>query len=176
MDGIINQVAQLTDTVCAQQKLIESNERERKERNIIVWGISECSSDPSTLIKDLCKSKLGISDDGICTCKRLGKQKSGSSHPRPILVAFDSVERKQIVMRNRTKLAGTNIFLNYDLTKEQMQKEKELRAIKRMMMKDENFKQKKITIFRGKLWANKELVSETDLQSAGILDMVGLSQ
>ena len=50
-------------------------------------------------------------------------------------------------MKNRAALAGTEIFLNNDLTKEQMLKEKQLRDTKKEMMKHEHFKDKRITVF-----------------------------
>ena len=64
-------------------------------------------------------------------CRRLGTPNKSSSKPRPVLVVFETVEKKQIAMKNRAALAGTEIFLNNDLTKEQMLKEKQLRDIKK---------------------------------------------
>ena len=50
-----------------------------------------------------------------------------------------------------------------------MLKEKQLRDIKKEMMKHEHFKDKRITVFQGNLWADRKLVTETELQAAGLL-------
>ena len=54
------------------------------------------------------------------------QQTSDNNKHRPILVTFaNPAERKQ-VLSNRSKLAGTKIYINFDLTKEQMNEEKDL--------------------------------------------------
>ena len=63
-------------------------------------------------------------------------------------------------------LAGSRIFLYNDLTPDQQAKERELRKKKPFLIKHHNYKDKKITIYKGKLWADRQSISDTDLQSA----------
>ena len=60
---------------------------------------------------------------------------------------------KEIITKKRL-LACTSIFINNDLTKEQMAREKELREKRRKLLKQPEFKDKKIRIYNGKLWEN----------------------
>ena len=136
---------------------------------MIVVGLKESEGSTNSLINSLLENKLDLQDTGVSSCRRLGTPNKSSSKPRPVLVVFDTVEKKRTAMKNRAALAGTEIFLNNDLTKEQMLKEKQLRDIKKEMMKHKHFKDKRITVFRGKLWADRKLVTETELQAAGLL-------
>lgn len=70
-------------------------------------------------------------------------------------------------MKNRRKLAGTAIFINNDLTKDQRALEKNLREKKKFLSQHPTYKEKKITIYKEKLWADHQHISEADLQSLG---------
>ena len=94
----------------------------------------------------------------------MGKAKQGSLHLRLILVVFDSIESKHSVMKN---LAGTNIYVNNDLTKEQLAKDKQLRN-KKHLVGHPNFGSKRITIYRGELCVDGQPISTTDLEMAGL--------
>ena len=63
------------------------------------------------VVHQFLENKMDIPSSCVSHCRRLGKAKHGSSHPRPILVVFDSIESKHSVMKNRKKLAGTNIYI-----------------------------------------------------------------
>ena len=70
-------------------------------------------------------------------------------------------------MQNCKHLAGSRNFINNDLSPDQQAKERELRKKKQFLIKYPNYKDKKITIYRGKLWADRQSISDTELQSAG---------
>ena len=110
-------------------------------------GLKESEGSTNSLINSLLENKLDLQDTGVASCRTLGTPRKNSSNPRPVLVVFDTVEKKLTVMKNHAALAGTEIFLNNDLTKEQILKEKQLRDIKREMMKHEHFKDKRIPYF-----------------------------
>ena len=120
--SIEDQVAQLSDTISSQQRLIEINEREKRERNMIVVGLKESEGSTNSLINSLLENKLDLQDTGVSSCRRLGTPNKSSSKPRPVLVVFDTVEKKRTAMKNRAALAGTEIFLNNDLTKDKCSK------------------------------------------------------
>ena len=167
--GIETQVAHLTETISKQQKIIEMNEREKREKNMIIIGLSEGQHENTEgVVKDLFESKLGVVNAGVASCKRLGKRDLSRPRPRPILVVFDTIDTKRRIMQYRSKLAGTSIFLNNDLTKEQMLKEKNLRKTKKELMNHPSFQGKKITIFKGKLWADKQPLTEDEIQTASL--------
>ena len=117
--SIEDKAAQLSDTISFQQRVIEMNEREKRERNMIVVELKESEGSTNSLINSLLENKLDLQDTGVSSYRRLGTPNKSSSKPRPVLVVFDTVEKKRTAMKNRTALAGTEIFLNNDLTKEQ---------------------------------------------------------
>jgi len=93
-------------------------------------------------ILDLLSSKLGLSNISISQARRLGKRKEAQNKPRPILITLpkshDRSSRpilitlpkshdRSSVVSNCSKLAGYNIYISFDLTKEE---EKRLRDIR----------------------------------------------
>ena len=105
------------------QKALEMNEREKREKNIVIVGLPEkegsCESQVEDLIKE--KLKLNLEDIKISQARRMGRRNTQlqRSSPRLVLVTYESVSSKQLVMRNRRKLAGTAICINNDMTKDQ---------------------------------------------------------
>ena len=65
-------------------------------------------------------------------------------------------------------MAGTNIYVNNDLTKEQLTKDKQLRNLKRQLVKHQDFRSKRITIYRGELCVDGQPISTADLERAGL--------
>ena len=100
------QVAQLSDTISSQQRLIEMNEREKRERNMIVVGLKESEGSTNSLINSLLENRLDLQDTGVSSCRRLGTPNKSNSKHRPVLVVFDTVEKKRTAMKNRAAQAG----------------------------------------------------------------------
>ena len=71
---------------------------------------------------------------------------------------------KATVMKNK-KLASTKIFINNDLTKEQAREDKRQWDIKNRMLQDESYHGKKISIYEGKIYVNRQLADHTSLQA-----------
>jgi len=167
-DSIETQVAHLTRTITKQQKIIEMNEREKREKNVIITGVHENQHENTArVVRELIQTKLEENVD-VSVCKRLGKYEQNRFRPRPILVVLESMEEKRRIMKSRSKLAGTNIFLNNDLTKDQMEREKKLRKLKNDLISHQNFKDKRITIFRDKLYADKQPITEDEIYAASL--------
>ena len=59
-----------------------------------------------------------------------------------------------LVMRKKKLLAGTKVYINNDLTREQMYQEKQLRTKRRELLSQPSFEGTRIRIYKGKLWAN----------------------
>ena len=167
VSAIHDQFENISRTLSYQQRIIETNEKERREKNVVIMGVKESDVDTEVLVKDLMTTKLNLNDVEVTSARRLGKQNETRRHPRPVLVVFDSVDSKRKVMKNRTKLLGSKVFINNDLTPEQRKKEKELRKKKQFLIKHELYRNKNITVYKGKIWADRVQVTDTELESAG---------
>lgn len=151
-------VETITATLSNQQKLLELTERANRAKNIVIVGLDEPDGEENVneRIASLFAEKLELSNISITSSKRLGKKVAPrGSRPRPILVALDSISAKKQVMLNRSKLAGTKIYLNNDLTKTQQEEEQKLRAMRKQLMELPDFRGKRITISNGKLFADR---------------------
>ena len=66
-------------------------------------------------------------------------------------------------MRKKKLLARTKVYINNDFTREEMYQEKQLRVKRRELLSQPSFEGTRISIYRGKLWANGSPI--TDLES-----------
>ena len=127
---IKTQITELATLIENHQKLFETKEHANRASNLVIIGLEESSveDNPTNVVKDFLSNKLNLTNIFIAQARRLGKikQSSNNTKHRPVLVTFsNSAERKQ-VLSNRSKLAGTQIYINFDLTKQQMSEEKQL--------------------------------------------------
>ena len=60
------------------------------------------------------------------------------------------------------------MFINNDLTREQMQAEKQLRETKKKILQHPDYKGKKITIYRNRICVDHSPITEDMLRSAGV--------
>ena len=152
-----------------QQKLIETKERAERANNVVIFGLTEVTERSTHSVKeeisDLFNTKLGQPEVQIVSARRLGRLEQIRSKPRPVLVSLVSFSDKAKVMKNKKKLASTKIFINHDLTKEQAVQEKRLRDIRKHMQQDESYNGKKISVYKGKLYVDRQLVDRTTLQA-----------
>jgi hypothetical protein len=148
-----SQIKQLADTVNNHQNVLELKERANRANNIVITGLQEAqpNEDTSTIVSEFLNSKMGISTVKISHARRLGRRQQPSHRSRPILASFHSYSDNSQVLSKRATLTGSKIFINHDLTKEQMEEEKRLRETK----KNPQFQGKKISIYRSKLWADR---------------------
>ena len=63
-------------------------------------------------VENFLKEKLNVTPPPVAHCRRLGRRDPKSPHPRPLLVAFESLERKMLVMRKKKLSAGTKVYIN----------------------------------------------------------------
>ena len=166
---IKSQITELATSIENHQKLFETKECANRASNL---GLEESSveDNPINIVKDFLSDKLNLTNISIAQARRLGKVKQSSNNTkhRPVLVTFsNSAERKQ-VLSNRSKLAGTQIYINFDLTKQQMNKEKQLREARRRLKQFEKFKDKQISIFHNKLYVDRSPITPDQLRAAGI--------
>ena len=78
------------------------------------------------------------------TVQKTETQKIKQSQPQPILVTLELMDKKRQIMSRKKMLAGTSIYINNDLTKEQMSKEKDFPIKRRQLLELAEFKNKVI--------------------------------
>ena len=164
----ISNAENLQKQVGELQKALERNEREKRDRNIIIVGLEESDENCEKLAESMIEEKLSlkVEDVKMSNVRRIGRRNMQRTYPRPVLVTFESAECKRIVMK---KLAGSGIYLNNDLTKDQRTLEKNLREQRKFLSNHPDYKDKNIllTIYREKLWADRQQVSDVILKSLG---------
>jgi hypothetical protein len=109
----------------------EANDRKQRSKNVMVFGLAECSeaNESENVMKVL--DKIGISRDGTEGFSRVGSKREGVLRPRPIRIKFKSMELKIDALKGAKKLrsAGeefTKVFLSADFTKRQQEEMKKL--------------------------------------------------
>ncbi|XP_037959929.1 uncharacterized protein LOC119689217 [Teleopsis dalmanni] len=101
---------------------------EKKRRNLIVKGMVKEES-LNNAFKKLCNDKLGLYDISIQNT-RLMFEKNNKMN---IVVSLDTTEMAQQVLRSKTKLVGSKIYIERDLSEVQLQKK---RALMQLMSLD----------------------------------------
>ena len=129
---------------------------------MIIVGLNESEMNTETMILSFFEEKLNISPPPLTYTKRLGRKNEESVYRRPLLVAFKTLEGKKLVMKRKKLLAGTSVYINNDLTKEQMAQERKLREKRRQIRSHLSFKEKKIRIYKGELWADGNIINEVE--------------
>ena len=94
-------------------------EDDTRKKNIRISGLPESSSETTeqTLVKvqEVLKTKLGVDHRHVVSAIRTGKIYN-SAKPRMVLARFSAVENRNLCLRNSSKLKGTNIFINEDVS------------------------------------------------------------
>ena len=169
-ESMQSQIKKLTDTVNNYQRVLELKERANRANNIVITGIQEAlpNEDTPTIVSEFLNSRMGITSIKISQARRLGRSQLSTHKPRPILATFHSHSDKSQVLSKRASLAGSKIFINHDLTKEQMEEEKKLREAKKKLALNPQFQGKKTSIYRNKLWVDRSPIPDGTLRAAGI--------
>jgi len=169
LEGIRREINLLTSSVRNQQKILDNKERENRMNNLVIVGLKEedDNEDVVAVTSSIFASKLGLDNVAIAKAKRLGKS---DNKKRPILVTFSTQSDRKEVLENRKKLAGSDIYINFDLTREQIKELQNLRKLRKKLLQHEAFKNKKITIYRNKLHTDRIPISAESLLEAGITE------
>lgn len=114
---IDNNLLQLEKEKLRQDTKIDNLDQQLKINNVRVIGVKEePNEDTYMLVENLFSSKLGItvSRAEICQCYRDGKQIRDRS--RSILVKFCNTTVKSQILKNRSKLKGSQLTIVEDLS------------------------------------------------------------
>lgn len=111
-------------------------EQYTRRNSVRIAGIQEEDDECcETKVLDTLNSIMGVSPpitaDQIDRLHRVGKSNSAASKPRSIIVKFTSYRYRSRVMSQRSKLKGTNKYINEDLTRKRTQVLFHCRAEKR---------------------------------------------
>lgn len=151
-----------------EKKVSEIRESTIREKNIIIYGISETSDkipavrkENDTRYVEQLTNFLDITCEGYENVIRLGKREEKAEKPRPLKVTFKSTDDKKYFMKNLSKLKGidengpfTKIGLTHDMTKSEREANKpKLNEIKEK--NDNNPSGKYMFLVRGPPWARK---------------------
>ncbi|KAI5728665.1 hypothetical protein M8J77_019255 [Diaphorina citri] len=108
-----------------QDSRINKLEKEARKRNVIIYGMNEGPHESFMDLKSKInwilnvKMELGIRGEEIDEFFRLGK-KNEEKRNRPIIVKMISSWRKSEIMMSKRKLIGTKIFIENDLSEEEI--------------------------------------------------------
>ncbi|XP_077559353.1 uncharacterized protein LOC144174497 [Haemaphysalis longicornis] len=123
------EIASLKKVVAEQQtKLIELEDRSRR-RNLIIFGISERDDENTGSLKqrilhEVFQQKLNVTATTVERIHWIGKK--SASKPRPVILNFFDYNEKMEVLKNCSKLKGTNISVNHDFSKATITKRSKL--------------------------------------------------
>ena len=162
-----SQMEQISATLNDHQKLLEMKERESRAKNLVIVGIPE---ERNEVVQDVTNQflneRLGLNcETSIIEVRRLGKKLPNRDRPRPILISLNSPVAKRSILAKRSSLAGSNVYINHDLTRDQMKLERELRETKKRLLQLPAYTGKKVYIYQGKLHMDHKPIPETDLHT-----------
>lgn len=99
-----------------QEKRIDQLKREIRTRNLVLFGVTETENsyfDLEKLIIKIINQKLNVE----CTlneiehARRLGRK---NERPRPIVIGFTTLGKKIKILKNKSKLEGTQMYIKND--------------------------------------------------------------
>ena len=104
-------------------------ERRHRENNLVVFGLVEGAepiADAVALVED-CLG-VGLADDYISGAFRVGKKDSAKNNgkPRPLLIKLVTLRYRQEILRVKSRLKGSGIYISRDQSREEREKAKKL--------------------------------------------------
>lgn len=147
---------------------IKAQEKEMVRRNLIIYGLTEGEQENFGDLRDKLgwifneKMELNIGHNEIDTFFRMGRKNPGKS--RPVMVKLVSGWRKSQVLLNTSKLVGTKVFIDSDLTKEEQTERKAMVELMNMFRRKGDH-----AVVRGcKLYVNKVWYKPNEEKKEGI--------
>ena len=132
-----------------------NNDRQRRQNNIIVHNLTEDmgKTKQKEVVSKLLKEETGRKiENEILEMFRIGK-KGESSKPRPLLIKFESLETKNMVLDNSSRLKDSESFnkviLSLNLSKEDREDRKKLLADKLKEVNKKGGSKKSVVRIRG---------------------------
>ena len=103
------------NSIPSQQHILEMHKRELRRNNLVIVGAEADTPKEITteVVKKVLSNKLNT-EIPIVEARRIGK--ANAHRPHPILVRLPDYNAKVSVLKKRSQMKGTNIFINDDLT------------------------------------------------------------
>lgn len=126
---IIEENKSLKLKIETQQKEIEYLKRDKRNNNIVIFGVEEKEKTALELInilKQIFKNEINtdINENGINNIYRIGNRNREGNKPRPVLCSFVNGWKKSEIMRNKKALR--KIYVTEDYPKEVLARRKSL--------------------------------------------------
>lgn len=153
----VNSAWSLSDAeVWKMKKMMRESERKDREKNIVIKGLRGGNEGLNECVNELMNDRLGIK------VKVEAVWKGGSV----IVVKLGSIEDKKKVMVNKSKLAGTKIFIENDLSYEDRKKQEEIGK----WVKERKEEGKNLKIGFGKIFDGIRWIKWEDKQALKLLE------
>ena len=151
----------LATLVNSLQSQVLDLQRYTRGFNIRIFGIPEAPGESCKDVVDgLLKNKFDITHSAIENAHRTGS--STENRPKQIIARFHSRFTRRTVMASaREKLQGTGIRFTDDLTAVDLEEKKRLKPL----MTDLYHKNMKPRFIQGRLYANRQLVSQEQIKA-----------
>lgn len=134
-EELINRIGYLEDRVDRLETRLSSKENFERRANIIMRGVKEENEeDTNELVSNILREKLKIEihEIEVDRTERLGRKREDGVG-RPILIKTKDVRDKVKIMKKRSLLKGTKIFLDDDFCSDTMRKRKRIMQLAREM-------------------------------------------
>lgn len=134
LDNIQSSFQPLQQEVATHSKELKYLDYEKRRKNLIVFGLQESSEeavrDLENKVLHLIVNTLNIRDFTLAELdfsRRQGKRVP-TGGVRSVMVAFTTQRRKFEILKNKSKLKGSNIYINEDSSPAAREQEKQLRS------------------------------------------------
>ena len=102
--------------------------KESQRENVVVFELREATESTETLVKGLFEERLELKE------RRLGKKMQDQGKIRPVVVSFVAGKDKERGLKAEAKLRGSEVYINQDMTKDQISLCKVLRKRKAFLI------------------------------------------
>ena len=118
-----NEVRAISSTTDETQRRLIDLESRSMRQNLIFENITETPDEnPEQKIQNLIQNKMGIKDVKFDRVHRTHGERNQQNKPRPIVARFTLYKQREEVRMNAKRLAGTNIGVHEQFSKEINQK------------------------------------------------------
>jgi len=103
------------------KKILEDKERKERKNNIVIKGLKNVWKDPREVAKEFLGNEFRVNKN----IKNI--RKAGKEGKEVLIIEFEEWQEKEIIMKEKSKLKGRDIYIDHDLTKEERDIQRKLR-------------------------------------------------
>lgn len=135
---------------------IEGLKQNEKSKNVCLYGLEDVENENlKENVRKIFKDKMNIElqQDDIQRCFRIGNNRAKA---RPTVIIFERTQQRNLIMKNCSKLKGTNLGIAEDLVK---------RRLNLLNEAKEKFGRKKVYTFDGNIYVWKSDNSKVKIRN-----------